>query len=809
MPRTEQKIMKDWEFALVPCKPRWIKEADYSLFDEDPAEAYGLPEGLKFTKVTLPHDWAVNMPFDKKMEQGEPQGFRNRWGIGWYRKNLEISEMKSGHRYYLDFGGVYENCVVWVNGTYVGRQRYGYSSFRLDVTDALVAGENKIVVKVDNSYAPVDRWYSGCGIYRTVKLVEAEEKHLDAWDVVVNSELTGIISEGSAPACVKVNVGQICDLCGSLKYLGENAGKALQAKSTDGTLSFLVEDAKLWSADEPNLYELTLQMMDGERVADEIDLRIGIRRVEFDVTKGMFVNGQPVKMKGVCIHQDAGAVGVSMNTELWRERLTVLKEMGCNAIRPSHHTFAEEFLDLCDEMGFYVYEECFDKWTSGLYGRYFKTHWKADVEAMVRRDRNRACIVIWGVGNEVENQAQKSMLGILKDLRNYLLLFDTTRPVSYAMNPHFGREKVDLSQVKDIQAVVDEASSTEIYDAVERVERIKLIAEIVDIIACNYQEQWYELIHELIPDKLILGTEIYQYFHGHYDQMQNFTEKVPSLVPEEKDYCIGSFIWTGYDYLGESMGYPAKGWSGAPIRTNNGCRPSYYMLKSFWTKEPMVHFSVMDYSLMDEGVKEHWDIPIYVDHWEFPQFRKTLIPYMVSTNCEEVAIYLNGKHYHLPKPEDCPNGLITGFLPCQPGTVRVVGLIGGEEVCTHELVTPGPATGLKFDKELLQVHREEMTAKAGVVEGYKILLTVHAIDLDNHPCFRESAKVRFRVEGPARVYAVDNGDITTNEPYNDDFAHLFRGQASVMIELTGEAGRVKVSAYGDGLRCGEAVIVVE
>jgi len=821
MPRTVQKVMTGWEFALIPCKPRWIQEADYGLFDADEAEELVIPEGLNFQPVALPHDWAVNMPFDKNMEQGAPQGFRNRWGIGWYRKDLEVSEKKTGYQYFLEFGGVYENCTVWVNGTYVGRQRYGYSSFRLDITEALVAGENEIVVKVDNSNAPVDRWYSGCGIYRTVKFVEVEEKHLEPWDVVVNTELTGEIDrdENVASALVKVNVGQACAVRGYLKYLGTvngNSGEkttfadecdneVLQAESVDGMLDIPVSCAKLWSVKEPNLSELTLQLMDGERVADEVRMRIGIRQVQFDLQRGMLVNGNPEKLKGVCLHQEAGAVGIAMNVELWRERLEVLREMGCNAIRPSHHTFSEEFLDLCDEMGFYVYEECFDKWTSGLYGRYFKNHWQQDVEAMVKRDRNRACIVLWGVGNEVENQAHKSMLDILTMLRDFIRLFDTTRPISCAMNPHFGREKVDLSQVKDIQAIVDEAQDTEIYDAVERAERIKLIAEIVDIVCCNYQEQWYELLHEMIPDKLILGTEIYQYFHGAYDQMQNFTEKNPSLVALEKDYCIGGFIWTGYDYLGESMGYPAKGWSGAPIHTNNERRPAYYMLQSYWTKKPMVHFSVMDYSLMDEGVKEHWDMPIYVDHWEFPQFRKTLIPYMVATNCEEVAIYLNGKHFYLPKPSECTNGLITGFLPWQPGTVKVVGMIDGKEVCCHEVVTPGPAIGLKFDREVVKVDVE--TTDKGT--RYKMLLTVRAMDLENHPCFRESGKVRFRVEGPAKLFAVDNGDITTNEPFDDDFVHLFRGCASAMIELTGEVGRVKVSAYGDGLREGTAIVVVE
>ncbi len=238
------------------------------------------------------------------------------------------------------------------------------------------------------------------------------------------------------------------------------------------------------------------------------------------------------------------------------------------------------------------------------------------------------------------------MLKILQMLKRYALSLDDTRPVSYAMNPHFKRESdVNLSAIKDIQQFVDEISDTEIYDNRERVERISGIAELVDIISCNYQEQWYSLIHEAVPDKLILGTELYQYFMGNGEQMQNFTEKNPSLIPFEKPYCIGGMIWTGYDYPGESMGYPAKGWGGALIRTNNECRSGFYLIQSYWREEPMVHFSVMDYSLADEGIKEHWDMPAYADHWQFSRFHKCLIPYSIVSNCEEVALYLNGKRF--------------------------------------------------------------------------------------------------------------------------------------------------------------------
>lgn len=769
MPRTEIELMEGWEFTRSQTG------------DEESC----------FHPVMLPHDWVIGAPFNRDMEEGAAQGFRERMGIGWYRRTLVVPQKKTGYRYYLDFGGIFENSTVWVNDREAGGRKYGYSSFRLDVTDLVKGGENRIVVKADNTASPADRWYSGAGIYRTVKWIEVEETHLDEQEVVVQTRLQG------TDARIEVAAGSDATVKGTLS----DGTVCIEAQGENGNLNFSVKNAVLWSAEDPHLYTLTLSLMDGEREADTIVMRIGIRQFAMIPGKGMFVNGQPVKLKGVCLHQEAGCAGIAVRKEIIRERLLLLKEMGCNAIRAAHHTHSAEFLDLCDELGFYVYEECFDKWTGGLYGRYFQTEWKKDVEAMVKRDRNRACIFIWGVGNEVENQAQDSMLSILKMLKEYVLTMDSTRPVTYAMNPHFKRESnVDISEIKDIQQFVDEADDTEIDDNRERVEQIRRIGEIVDVIACNYQEQWYPLIQEAVPDKLILGTEIYQYFMGHPEQMQNFTEKNPSLVPLEQDYIMGGFIWTGIDYLGESMGYPAKGWSGAMIRTNNRKKPGFYTLKSFWNDAPMVHFAVLDYSLEDEGVKEHWDMPPYAEHWHFPQFHKTVIPYRIATNCEEVALYLNGKRFFVPSPASCPNHTITGFLPWQPGCVTVIGYREGKEVCSTTVKTPGPAVKLEFEQE-----EQRMPAQ----RGYQQLLTVKAVDGEGNPCFRESARVRFRLEGDGEILAVDNGNLMGNEPYQEDFIHMYQGAASVLIRLGGTKGRTVVYAYADGMYAGKTIIVVE
>lgn len=759
-----------------------------------------------YSEVRIPHDWAVDAPFNRGMEQGAAQGFRDRWGIGWYRCEIFLEERRAGYGYCLEFGGVYENSTVWVNGQEAGGWHYGYSSFRLDVTGLVREGENTILVRVDNTAVPADRWYSGCGIYRPVYFLEMPRLHLDRREITVRTEW-----DGECPT-VEVDTGLCSPVRGRLAFCGENRGKGgdcegLLAEGDEGKLSFTVRSPRLWSAEEPNLYRLWICLPGAEKgePEDSVTMRIGLRRISISARDGMTVNGRTVKLKGVCLHQEAGSCGTAVRPEIWRERLLQLKELGCNAIRAAHHPFAEEFLDLCDELGFYVYEECFDKWTSGMYGRYFETDWQKDLAAMVKRDRNRACIFIWGTGNEVENQGQASMLAILGNMRDAIRRLDASRPVTYAMNPHFKREReVDLSRIKDIQKFVDEEDDWEIYDPQERVERIRRIAEIVDVISCNYQEQWYELIHDRIPDKAVLGTETYQMFMGDYSQMQNFTNANPNLVPFEKDYCIGGMIWTGYDYLGESAGYPAKGWSGALLRTNNERRPGYYILQGYWSGKPMVHFSVMDYSVADEVVKEHWDSPPYADHWHFPQFRKALIPYIVASNCDEAELYLNGKRFVLPKPSDCPNRLITGFLPWQPGTVRVVGYRAGEAVCEHVTVTPGPAARLAFSRP----DPERETCFMQAQEGYECLLTVRAVDAEGHPCFRESARVRFRIDGPGEILAVDNGDITGNEPYRESSIHLYRGAASVRIAFTGKPGRVTVYADGDGMLGGRYVISV-
>jgi beta-galactosidase len=766
MTRVETNLMTGWEFTLEE------------------------PNDQNFKPIHLPHDWAIHAPINRTMAQAEAQGFRDRWGIGWYRRNMAVEELKEGYVYQLQFDGVYENSTVWVNGQVTGGHKYGYSRFTLDITEYMHEGDNRILVKVDNTSFPADRWYSGAGIYRTVKLLEWCENHLKPEEIQVKTEIHG----DAGIVTIATGVSSL------VKAYISDENTNITGESDNGIIRVEIPKVKLWSPDQPHLYHLELSLFEGERIVDTYGLRIGVREIEMIAGKGMFINGELTKIKGLCIHQDASCLGIAVPPEIWRERLIKFKAMGCNAIRTAHHMPASEILDLCDELGLLVYEEPFDKWTGGSYRRYFETEWQNDLACMVKRDRNHPSIFIWGVGNEVENQGQESMIAILKMLKEHLLTLDDTRPVSYAMNPHFKYESnVDLSQVKDIQQFVDEVSDTEIYNLEDRIERIRRIAEHVDVLSCNYQEQWYPAIHEAMPDKLILGSETYQFFRGHPDQMQNFSDEVPWMDVENHDYVIGGMLWTGIDYLGESMGYPANGWAGSLFSTNNERKPLSYLYESYWSEKPMVYLAVMDYSLQDEGAKEHWDTPRYASHWNFPQFNKTVIPYMIASNCDEVTLELNGKPFYVQKPDAYPNRMITGYLPYLPGTITVRGFSKGEETCQYTLTTAGPAVRLYFETDDFSLNAKE---------GYHQLLTVRAKDREGIPVFRESSKVTFKVTGPAEIVGVDNGDLCSSETYDNPWMHMYRGCVSTVIRLTGEQGRVVVSAFSEGMYAADLVINV-
>ena len=752
-------------------------ENDWLFIDKDipGAEQPGFAaEGWK--TVSVPHDWAVTRPLNRDMANGGSQGFLDRWGVGLYRRSLKLEEKKEDRRYLLDFGGIYENSTVWVNGQEAGGQLYGYTGFTLDITDYLAGGENLIAVRVDNTQQPADRWYSGAGIYRTVSLMEVPNEYLNPLDLKLSVDLEKDFSR----AKVTVDIGK-ADAELTVKLIGGD-GRSVSGAGK-GSAQTELSNPVLWSAETPDLYMLEVSLTDQNDVIDSISMPIGIREIVFDKDRGMLVNGRPEKLKGVCLHQDIAGVGNAVTKSLLRQRLSVFKELGCNAIRTSHNTPSVDLLDLCDEMGFYVIDESFDKWNTGSYERYYEQEWEKDLTYMVRRDRNRACVVMWSVGNEVHAQGSAEMLRMLKNHVRAVKALDS-RPVTCALSPHYS----------------DKSGENEVFGIDNTLPIISEIAAAVDILALNYQEQWYEELREANPGLLIVGTETYLFFRGSRNNYFNFSTENPWMDVERNDYALGGFLWAGADYLGESMGYPSKGWSTGLIRSNHERKPVSWLFESYWSDKPMVHFTVQDYSLQDDMTREHWSTPRMLDCWSFPMYSRSPMPYMIFSNCEEVQLFLNGKQLDIKKPSEFEGRIITGFLPMDPGEVLVKGLNGGRVVCSHSLKTSGPAARLEFTQPEQHVDAEGIR---------QLILNVGAFDRDGTPCMRESGAVRFAAEGDCIIEAVDNGDMLNSESYGGDRVHMYQGTAAVILRIRGTKGPITVTAYADGMLPARASVTLD
>ena len=779
--RTRIALFDGWEFALHP---------GFGSAGWDGAD------GLAYHPVTLPHDWAVSRPGGRDVRQGQPQGFFDRWGTGFYRRTLAI-DPEPGAVYRLRFDGVMEHSQVRLDGRALGGWDYGYTPFAVELPADLAGGEHQLAVRVDNTSFPADRWYSGAGVYRMVWLEAVPADHLEREEMTLE---TALLPDG-----VRVTIGVAHP--GRKRVTLRGDGRVWQ-RETEGERA-VFEDAalRLWSAEHPFLYELTVELLDGERTLDSLTFPVGLRTVAADPERGVLINGVPTKLRGVCVHQDGGCLGTAVNGEFWRERLETLKGFGCNALRLAHHLYMPEMLDLADELGFYVYEEAFDKWTAGSYGRRYDHAWKDDLEAMVLRDRTRPSIILWGVGNEVENQAHGGMLELLANHVAAVKALDRTRPVSVAMNPHFAwEERHDLKDVEDIQVVVDEMKTGEILDIDAKVGQIAKIAALVDVLCCNYMEQWYDQIHAAIPDKPVLGTEIYQYFRGRGEKFQAFWESCPWLDAERRDWCAGGFVWSGFDYLGESAVWPYKGWSGAPFAADMEPRPMAFAFRSWWSDEPVVHFAALDMAYADRGVKEHWEAPAFFHHWDFPQYSAAMIPYMVATNCEEVEIRLGDKTCRSGPVRDYPNRIVRGWLPWTPGRITVVGLRDGREVCRDELVTPGAPSALVFDspRRAITLRRDG----AGRPMPFQLLCKVRALDGEGNPVFHTDEQVAFTVEGAGTILGTDNGDLGRPEGMDARTIHLFQGRTSAALRLTAP-GTVTLTAAAPGLKPARMDIVVE
>ncbi|OZB98626.1 glycoside hydrolase family 2 TIM barrel-domain containing protein [Paenibacillus sp. XY044] len=745
-------------------------------------------------KLQVPHDWSIEQKVDPDMEFGGMQAYLPRWNVGWYRKHFHIKPASANERVYIQFDGVHHNSEVWINGHFVGKRPYGYISFQYDLTPYLKWDQdNVIAVKVDNTPIPSDRWYSGSGIYRNVWLIRTHELHIAAWGTFFTTPEI-LSNEATVKAQIRVSHhgGNPAD-CTVVTEFKDSRGMTVGKSESPVTVPAsddLVVDQEIvihsplrWSPEQPEMYYARTTIVRDGAETDEYITPFGIREVVLDPKRGLILNGVPLKLKGVCIHHDLGCLGAAYHDQAMKRRLEKLKEMGCNAIRFAHNPMASELLDLCDRMGFLVIDEAFDKWKSLYYEHLYDDWWEKDLEAMLLQDRNHPSIFLWSVGNEVENQGQPSMLAMLKQLTDYCRKLDPTRPVTCALEPHNVPISLREGPIED------------------KVEHTKKMAELVDILGLNYQEQWYEQYREAMPDTLIVGTETFPYYRGEGNRVKGYLPVNPWFDVEKHDYVIGQFVWAGIDYLGEAS-YPYKGWASGLIDTCAFRKPISYLQQSLWSEEPMVHIAVFDSSLEDAGAQWtlHWKSPGLASHWTFPEQAGRLIRLVTFTNCESVELFINDESYGVRKLSDYPNRFMEWHVPYHTGTIRAVGRNGDAVVSEHTMKTAGTPCRIVLDAD-----RSALSANGRDIAH----IEVRVVDEQGIIVPNTDFELSFDLQGEGEIIGVDNGDLRDHGPYKGSRRETRGGRCLVVVQSGPEAGELVIRAAADGLAEGELRIKVE
>ncbi|MDR2965713.1 MAG: DUF4982 domain-containing protein [Treponema sp.] len=744
-------------------------------------------------QLDLPHDWVISQPFDKGKPDGwtaqNMQGFFSWQGISWYRKEFFLDSV-IGKAVFIYFGGAYRNSKVFVNGKEAGGRASGYSSFELDITDFVKDGKNLIAVQLDNGCEEPDRWYSGSGLYRNVVLKVVPLVHIKTWGVQIDSELSKNLKQADITVKTAVISKDRAGICNAnLKFLNPD-GSLLKEVSIPFNISrkeelkidyeLKIKNPLLWSSETPNLYTALIYIDTNGEASEPVKIKFGIRNIEIAYKKGMTVNGQKIKLKGVCLHHEAGITGSAYYDDVWRRRLNILKSIGCNAIRTSHNLPAEEFLDLCDELGFYVVDECFDKWKSGYYASHFDTDAERDLTDMILRDRNHPCIFMWSIGNEVENQGQESMIAIQKQLAGIVRKLDS-RPITCALAPHANPRSLVNAPAEELVKIT------------------KTLAKDVDILGLNYHEPLYQHYTQAI-DKPILGTECYEYYSSVGTNFEDVSEKNPWQFVLENDNVIGQFIWAGIDYLGESS-WPAKGWTGSILDICGFLKPNAFFRKSIWLdktpqQEPFIYLAFYDQFKKNNYARGRWSFPQLTSHLNHEYFKRTTVKAAVFTNCDESELYINSKKMGRRKKSDFENGIIEYTFEYHTGIIEIKGIQNGKETCSYTLKTAE------------QPQKINLIADSSIQPGGVAHVEVNIADKNNNICANDESLLEFSLEGDGEILGACSGDLTQNLGFTQPKTNAFEGKALVLIKAGESTGELTLTAYSENLEKNTAKIKV-
>ncbi len=763
-------------------------------------------------KLDLPHDWAIEGPFDVKYNArcgGLP--FH---GTAWYRKTFKMDKADQGKCVNITFDGAMNDARVWVNGEYVGRRPYGYVGFTFDITEHLnFGGDNVVAVKLD----PKDlssRWYPGAGLYRNVWMSINEPVHVPLWGTYVT---TPTVTEKKGVVTVEteiVNKGATAAIA-TVKYTVLDADqKAVVSSNTKLTIPALgkasagswmnVMNPKRWDLDTPHLYSMKTEVFVGEKLVDTDITSFGIRSIDFN-TEGFFLNGRKVRFNGVCLHHDNGPLGSAQYDRADERKLQMMKDMGVNAIRTSHNPPSPEFLAICDRLGLMVLDEFFDGWkmnkTENDYGLHFDEWSERDATDIMLRDRNHPSVVMWSVGNEILEQARVDGWRYAKRLADIVRKVDPTRPSTIGFNNYPAPYDRNMAQQLDIAGV-------------------------------NYKPLHYQEIRKNYPQLPIYGSEtssctssrgVYHLPIEKYQTHKSLQVTSYDIIgppwayppdvefdnQEKNPYCMGEFIWTGFDYLGEPTPYGGKDnstngyWNGHwPSRSSyfgavDLCglpKDRFFLYQSHWTEKPMIHL---------------------LPHWNWDK-KGMEIPVYAYTNCEEAELFVNGKSMgRRVKGKDltdvkikflrCTDTIfkskyrLSWYVPYEAGEIKVVGYKGGKAIQEQTIRTAGKPYQIKLvaDRSKIKADGKDLS-----------YVTVRIEDKDGNLCPNADNFVNFSTQGAGRLIAVGNGNAATTESFQAPYRKAFSGMCMAILNSDKDkSGEITLTASGKGLK--SATITVE
>lgn len=770
MPRKRVSFDQNWRFVLGDNG-----QAKNAEFDDS-----------KWRMLDLPHDWSIEGSFNEKNPTTQAEGGLPA-GIGWYRKTFTVPNSSKNKKVFIDFDGVYRNSEVWINGHYLGKRPNGYISFSYNLTPYLKFGaQNVIAVKVDNSGQPNSRWYTGSGINRNVWLRMVNQTHFCHWGTFVT---TPQITSQAAMLHISASITQGVRNLALKTVVIDEGGKAVASclspikNTVDTSMTFteqnlVVKNPILWSTSHPYLYEVTLQLLHKGHVLDNYTLHTGIRSFSFDSKKGFSLNGVRMKIKGVCMHENYGALGSAVNTSAIARQLKLLKDMGCNAIRTSHNPPAPEFLDLCDQMGFVVMDEAFDMWRKKKTAHDYHENWaewyKRDLTDQVLRDRNHPSVFMWSIGNEIREQFDSTGTSIARELVNIVKSVDNTRPVTSALSePHPGKNFIYKSGA-------------------------------LDVIGLNYHQELYPDFSKNYPGQKFVATETMSALEtrGFYDQPTDSTRYWPksSKIPfkdgnadfavtaydnvaaywgstheetwkiiKKYDFLSGLFVWTGFDYIGEPTPYPwpARSSYFGIIDLAGFPKDVYYMYQSEWTDRPVLH------------LLPHWN-------WKSGQMVDVWAYY---SQADEVQLFLNGKSLGVgaKKGDDLH---VSWKVKFEPGVLKIVSRKAGKIVLTEEEHTAGQPAKiiLSADKRSIKADGKDLS-----------FITVNVVDKDGITVPDADNLIDFDITGQGHIAGVDNGSQVSMEPFKANHRKAFHGLCLAIIQSDSKGGAISITASSAGL----------